>query len=104
MTRSLPRPVGTYFSAATPTEIADCFSEDAIVTDERRTRHGRTEILKWRQEVGKISFRQEILSSMQNGRQVKVTCRVSGDFKGSPVELDYVFEVSGERISNLEIT
>ncbi len=104
MTNALPGPVRAYFSAATPEETADCFTEDALVTDERRTHRGRQEILEGRQEVGKISFRQEILSSELSGQRAMVTCRVSGDFKGSPVELDYAFLLSGERIARLEIT
>lgn len=104
MTNPLPRPVSAYFEAATPTGIADCFTEDAIVIDDRRARRGRSEILKWREEVGKIDFRQDILSSEQNGSQVRVTCNVSGNFPGSPVELDYTFDLSGDRISRLEIS
>lgn len=103
MTDELPTPVAGYFAATSPAQIADCFTVDGIVTDERRTHRGRAEIRKWREEVGKISYRQEILSSQQNKQQVKVTCRLTGDFKGSPVELDYVFQFSGDWISKLEI-
>ncbi len=103
MANVLSGPVEAYFKAITPVEIADCFTSDAVVTDERRTHHGRAEILQWREEVGKISFRQDILSAMQDERQAEVTCRVSGTFKGSPVDLTYRFALSDGRISRLEI-
>lgn len=100
---SLPQPVEAYFGATTPAGIADCFADDATVVDERRTHHGRAAILRWRETVGAISFRQEILSSRQSGGHVSVRCRVTGDFAGSPVELDYAFELTGALIARLEI-
>lgn len=99
----LPSPVARYFAAGTPADITECFTKDAVVTDEQRTHHGKPEILKWREEVAKIDFQQEILSTEENGRNVKVTCLVSGAFKGSPAKLDSYFELSGDLISRLEI-
>ena len=57
MTNQLPAPVKAYFAAATPAAIADCFTPDATVTDERRTHRGRAEILAWREGVAAIDFR-----------------------------------------------
>ncbi len=104
MTDTLPLEVVRYLAARTPVEIADCFSEDAIVTDERQTHQGRVEIRRWRDEVGKISYRQDILSAHHEGDRATVTCRLTGDFKGSPVELDYRFDLSAGLIARLEIS
>lgn len=104
MTDTLPLPVVRYLAARTPAEVADCFAEDGIATDERRTHHGRAEIRAWREEVGKISYRQDILTGTHDGDTATVTCRLTGDFKGSPVELDYRFELAGDLIARVEIS
>lgn len=100
---SLPQPVAAYFAARTPSEIAATFTEDAVVVDGRRLRRGRTEILKWREEVAQISFTKEVISVARAGAHVTVACRVTGDFPGSPVDLDHIFKLDGNLISSLEI-
>ncbi len=104
MIHPLPAPVAGYFAANDPEGIADCFTEDGIARDERQTHRGRAEILRWREDVAKVSFRQEILRAAPDGANFRVTCRVSGAFKGSPVELDHVFSLTGDRIARLEIS
>ena len=103
MARPLPAPIATYFAATSPAEFADCFTDDAQVTDERRTHRGRDEILHWREEVAKISFQQAILATRGEGDTFVVTCRVSGDFPGSPVELNNTFTLAGDKIAALSI-
>lgn len=103
MTSALPTPIARYFAAVTPSQIADCFAEDGIVTDERRTYRGRDEIRLWREDVGAINFRQDVISSSQSEDTAVVTCRVSGDFPGSPVELEHTFRVEGDKIAALVI-
>lgn len=100
---SLPKPVAGYFAATTPSEIAATFTEDATVVDERRLRRGRAEILQWREDVAAISFTQDILSAVEADGTIRVSCRVSGSFPGSPIDLDHVFTLSGDLISSLEI-
>ena len=85
MTDTLPLPVVRYLAARTPAEIADCFAEDGIATDERRTHRGRAEIRAWREEASRITYRQDILTANHDGDTALVTCRLTGDFKGSPV-------------------
>lgn len=103
MTDTLPLPVVRYLAARTPVEVADCFTENGVAIDEQQTRQGRAEIVKWREDVAKVDYRQDILSAEHKGDQATVTCRISGDFKGSPVQLDYRFDLSGDLISRLEI-
>mgnify|MGYP000722413028 CR=1 FL=1 len=104
MTDTLPAPVAAYFAAETPEAIARCFTRDAIAVDERRTHRGRDAIRQWREEVAAISFSHEILSVRREGDRVTVATRVSGAFRGSPVELDNVFDLEGDRIARLEIS
>jgi hypothetical protein len=103
MTHNLPQPVARYFAASSPQEIADCFTDDAEVFDERRTHHGRREILQWREEVAKVSFDQEIISVRSDGATYLVKCQVSGAFPGSPIELDHSFVLAGDKIGSLRI-
>jgi hypothetical protein len=103
MTSTLPLAVVRYLAAKTPDEIADCFTENAIAIDERQTYQGKPEIRQWRERVSKINYRQDILSAEHDGDRASVTCRLKGDFKGSPVELDYHFVLSGDLIAKVEI-
>jgi ketosteroid isomerase-like protein len=102
----LPAPVAAYFAAdATGAEaVAYCFTDGAIVVDERQEYRGRTAIARWKAEAS-ATFRYTVepLGVQVAGDQATVTGRVSGDFPGSPVELRYHFRVDGDRIARLEI-
>lgn len=104
MTDTLPAPVAAYYAAKTPDDIARCFTKDGVALDERATHRGRDEIRRWREEVAKISFSHEILSVRRDGDRVTVATRVSGAFKGSPVELSNVFDLERDLIARLEIS
>lgn len=104
MTETLPAPIAAYYAAKTPDDIARCFTEDGVAVDERTTRRGRDEIRQWREEVAKISYSQEILSVRRDGNRVTVQTRISGSFKGSPVELENVFDLEGDLIARLEVS
>jgi hypothetical protein len=43
------------------------------------------------------------LSAVDRDGTTIVTGRVAGDFPGSPVTLDHVFRLEGDRIASLEI-
>lgn len=100
----LPTPVAAYFAAWTPEQIADCFAVDGVAFDEGHTYTGRDEILRWRAGVAGISFTQQILTSAASDDTIAVTCRVAGNFSGSPVELHYDFRLAAGRIAQLRIT
>ena len=104
MDQLLPAPIAAYFAAKTPRDVAQCFAEDGIASDERRTHRGHDEIRRWREEVAKIDYSQEIISVSGDGDTVTVTCRLTGSFKGSPVELDSVFTLRDGKIAQLSIS
>nr|WP_321525712.1 nuclear transport factor 2 family protein [uncultured Cohaesibacter sp.] len=103
MTDTVPIAVLRYFAARSPQAVANSFSDEGTALDEGNTYHGKAEILQWREAASKIQFEEEILSSRQVGAQTIESCRLTGDFKGSPVNLDFSFELDGDRISRLEI-
>ncbi len=103
----LPPPIAAYFAADTSdaNAVARCFSESAVVIDERREHRGRPAITRWRAEAAtKYHYTSEPLAVEVSGPEVIVTARVTGDFPGSPVKLQYRFTLEGALIATLEIT
>jgi hypothetical protein len=103
----LPLPIAVYFAADTSdaNAVARCFSESAVVIDERREHRGRPAITRWRAKAtAKYHYTSEPLAVDVSGPEVTVTARVTGDFPGSPVALQYRFTLEGASIARLEIT
>ena len=103
----LPPPIAAYFAADTSdaNAVARCFSESAVVIDERREHRGRPAITRWKAEAtAKYHYTSEPLAVDVSGPEVTVTARVTGDFPGSPVDLRYRFTLEGATIARLEIT
>jgi ketosteroid isomerase-like protein len=103
----LPEPLSDYFRAANAGNADDasaCFAADAVVHDEGEEHRGQAAIRDWLEEATrKYSPRAQVLMVTDDGKTTIVTAKVSGDFPGSPVELDYGFQIRGGLISRLEI-
>src|SRR5690349_18274669 len=103
----LPPPIAAYFTAANGADgnnVAACFTEDAIVHDERREMRGRTAIARWADETrGKYRYRVEPTRVDQEADRTVVTAHLSGSFPGSPIDLPYRFRLAGPQIASLEI-
>lgn len=103
MSLNLPEPVAAYFAA--DLSYADCFAEDAVVRDEGNTHNGRAAILQWRAESARrFSYTSQPFAVEKAGEKWLVSSRVSGDFPGSPVELEYAFRLSDQQIVELTIS
>ncbi len=90
MATALAEPIATYIAGVNGHEVdsaAGCFEEDASVLDEGRTIRGRNAIKQWIVETKK-KYRHTIdpLKSEKKDDTVLVTCRLSGEFPGSPIE------------------
>jgi hypothetical protein len=107
MSVNLPPVLGEYFAAANahdPDRVAGCFTEDARVHDEGHDISGRTAIRAWADETGrKYRFTADVLSIEETAAGPVVTATLTGTFPGSPADLRYRFELSGGRVSALEI-
>ena len=106
MTLDLPKPVAAYFAAdkCDAEGVSQCFTEDAIVTDEWRTYSGRAAIKKWKEEASaKYEYTSEPLACDQKGGKSVVTCQLTGNFPGSPFNLRFFFRLEGDKIASLEI-
>jgi len=107
MSIELPAPIGLYFASENthdPSAIEMCFAGDAIVRDEGKTNTGVAAIKAWRVETGeKYHHTVEPLSVSALGGKITVRSEVSGQFTGTPIRLDHVFEIEGGKITALEI-
>ena len=107
MTPGLPKPVAAYIEGSNAHDADGCvvwFTEDAVVRDEGREMRGSAAVREWmRAAIAKYRHSLEVLSSRTEGGNTVVTCRVSGNFPGSPVVLQHTFVLSGAKISLLEI-
>jgi hypothetical protein len=45
----------------------------------------------------------EPIDASVSGKTVKLRARLTGDFPGSPVDLDYTFTLAHDKITSLEI-
>jgi SnoaL-like domain len=107
MLLELPPSIALYISAANrnaPRDVNDCFTDDAVVKDEGRTFHGLEELQQWITDTkAKYHHTIEPLALRQEGPTIIVTCRLTGTFPGSPIELPFKFALRGSKIANLQI-
>jgi len=103
----LPSAIAAYIAASNAHDVdacAACFAGDAIVRDEGREMRGIAAIRDWMDAaIARYRHTVEIVSAATTDSGTVVTCRVSGNFPGSPVELRHAFVVVGEKITRLEI-
>ena len=111
-TISLPPIITRYFTAAAGGDLdafVDCFGEDAEVTDEDRTWHGRAEIRRWRETVATAyEYTLDILGAEPGGEEdgverYDVRTHLEGNFPGGTVDLRYRFGLRDGRIADLRI-
>jgi hypothetical protein len=107
MPLDLPGPIAEYFAAEKARDalgLAQCFIDDGVVRDEGGTFRGTNAIRDWNAAARKkYHHTAEPLSVIQRDGSTIVAATVNGDFPGSPVTLDHVFRLQGDKISSLEI-
>lgn len=103
----LPTPIACYIAAANNSDtemFAQCFAENAVVRDENQTIEGLAAIKQWATETkSKYQHTIEPLSFSQKDGTTIVTNQLTGNFPGSPIELQFVFTLDGDKIAALEI-
>ena len=107
MSLTLPKPIANYLAAveAKDTEmLALCFADDALVHDEGHDYRGVDAIRTWKRNAdSKYQYVLEPLDASVSGPRVKLRARLTGNFPGSPVELDHTFTLANDKITSLEI-
>ena len=104
----LPAAVARYVEAERTynlTLLPDCFAPAATVYDEAREYHGLEAIITWKTEAAaKYHSTFELLDAVVGLPNVNLKAKLVGNFPGSPVELDYAFTLTNDKISTLTIS
>lgn len=80
------------------------FTPDAVVVDEGETYRGTEEIRQWIANTqAAFEFTLEPLRAEQQGGETILTCRTTGTFPGSPVDLRHFITLEDDRIAALTI-
>jgi len=106
MNINLPEPIAAYFAAEklNGEAVARCFTNRAIVKDDGHTYTGLTAIKRWKADAAaKFQYAIEPLSSEQQNGTTVVMSRLTGNFPGSPVTLQFLFRLERGKIASLEI-
>jgi hypothetical protein len=84
--------------------LAQCFAHGAVVRDEGQTIQGHAAIREWQLETKKkYQHTTKPLASVQRDGKTVVSARLTGNFPGSPADLQFAFEVEAGKIVSLEI-
>ena len=107
MSVDLPTPIAIYIAAENSGDteaLAECFAKDAVVRDEGKTIEGSAAIKQWKAETKKkYQHTVEPVTVAEEDGKIIVTNRLTGNFPGSPIELEFVFTLDGDKIASLEI-
>ena len=104
---NLPERVAAYFNAdqRDGEAVARCFTERGTVEDEGQSYSGHAAIKAWKTAASrKYSYTSEPFAQEQKEGRTIVKTRLTGNFPGSPVDLQFVFRLERGKIAHLEIT
>ncbi|WP_101926735.1 MULTISPECIES: nuclear transport factor 2 family protein [Luteimonas] len=107
MPPSLPAVVADYFrisNGGDDAALGACFTDDAVVHDEGGTHRGHADIQAWKRAARrKYDYSVTPVEHQRDGDRLTVAAELVGNFPGSPVTVDHVFELAGDRIRTLRI-
>jgi ketosteroid isomerase-like protein len=103
----LPEPIEIFISSENAHDadaVAACFAADAFVVDEGRTMTGLEAIAAWRRQTAeKYRHTVEPLEISERDGETVIACKLSGNFPGSPIKLNFVFALRDGKIASLRI-
>jgi len=106
MSIQLPASIERYVQIANSgtVEAAECFAPDAVVRDEGQTYEGAAAIKNWmaatRRKYGHTIAPLELA---ERGGQSILKARLTGNFPGSPITVNFLFVLADGKIRSLEI-
>ena len=103
---NLPEPIAAYFDAdkRDAEAVARCFTKQAVVKDEGQTHTGVAAIKAWKTAAStKYTYTSEPLAVEHKDGGYVVTSRLTGNFPGSPVNLQFAFRLERGKIASLQI-
>src|SRR5260370_42311464 len=98
MTLQLPKPVAEYFSAdrRDASAVAECFTENAVVIDEKQTYSGRQAIRRWKHSTStRYKHTSNPFAFEKQGKKIVVSSPLTGDCPGRPLDLRYGTRLDG---------
>jgi len=107
MSIQLPAPIERYIQIAnsdTPEAAPECFATDATVYDEGQTYEGVAAIGNW-MAATKKKYGHSVtpLDLAERGGQSVLKARLTGNFPGSPVTVNFTFALADGEVRSLEI-
>lgn len=107
MSTSLPHPIDVFVRQENyggGEDLAESFTDNAIVRDEGHTYVGRAAIAQWR-AAAKRKYNHSIapLEVAERSGSTVLKAMLFGKFPGSPVVLDFSFVLKDRKIVSLEI-
>ena len=107
MSIPLPPPIEKYVEIENSGDVealSACFAADASVRDERQTYYGLAAIKRWKAETRK-KYNHAVAPLELTHREGKTVlkAKLTGNFPGSPVTLEFSFGLQGGKITSLEI-
>ncbi|WP_101909190.1 nuclear transport factor 2 family protein [Marasmitruncus massiliensis] len=107
MSTNLPKTIETYFRALNIYDselLAECFTEDATFKDEGKEYQGPDAIKAHIIEINNNPKVETVVTNSVdlNGETI-VTAIVSGNFDGSPIQLNFHFTLANQKITLLNI-
>jgi len=107
MPSAMPTPIVSYFAAERaqdPEALARCFTEKGVVRDEGGRFEGAAAIRQWNAEAReRYHHTVEPISAGERDGRIVVIATVSGNFPNSPLNLEHIFLLEGDKIASLEI-
>lgn len=82
--------------------LQQCFSEDAVVREQDQTFEGRDAIQAWLQSAQrKHSYSLAPVKAVHDSGNIRVFAKLTGDFEGGPVQVEYLFKLRADKIEEL---
>jgi hypothetical protein len=107
LTAPLPESISRYIDASNCFDAraaSACFAPDATVHDDEHDYVGIEAIENWISEsISKYHAHAAVTHTQHNGENATLKVEVSGQFPGSPVELEFDFRLHEGKISHLAI-
>ena len=102
MALDVPEPIAEYLAAEEAKDadaLSRCFTEDGTVHGGGQDYHGRDSIRQCKQAAdAKYRYVRQTVNVQTFGDSVTVRARLTGEFPGSPVELDHIFKLCNNKI------
>lgn len=108
MPSHLPDSIAAFFAVSNGADTAllrECFTPDAVLNDENQRYPGHDAIQAWSEAArARYQYRVELRDCSVAADELLAVACVTGDFPGSPVQLNYAFRLRADKIVALEIS